>query len=187
VGEYSTRCRALSWPKSSGQHCCLAVALGDVFVLSFSALNAIWSFAEPQSTPELTLDFLRACSWKLIGSQTDVSQSLALPDRFLAPVLLVHRALRCSHYVGSETLVSLDSARSRRARVRKSSIVEHEAAVPFHAVKHIGMPSHAFQPGAESFSRLLLGGISSKYFSIASHMLQILIESLFALLLLLSH
>jgi hypothetical protein len=112
---------------------------------------------------------------------------LLYPDHFLAPVLLVHRALRCSHYVGSETLVSLDSVRSRRARVRKSSIIEHEAVVSFHAVKHIGMPSHAFQPGAESFSRLLLGGISSKYFSTASHMLQILIESLFALLLLLSH
>jgi hypothetical protein len=62
VGEYSTHCRALSWAKSSGQHYCLAVALGDVFVLSFSALDAIWSLAEPQSTPELTLDFLRACS-----------------------------------------------------------------------------------------------------------------------------
>jgi hypothetical protein len=36
----------------------------DVFVLSFSALDAIWSLAKPQSTPELTLDFLRACSWK---------------------------------------------------------------------------------------------------------------------------
>jgi hypothetical protein len=73
---------------------------------------------------------------------------LLYPDHFLAPVLLVHRALRCSHYVGSETLVSLDSVRSRRARVRKSSIIEHEAVVSFHAVKHIGMPSHAFQPGA---------------------------------------